>query len=181
MIAVSSWKIGESHPGLGYSLYFKYQVVIAKAVLEGISTSEILQKDKNFTPSVVQLHISKLYSSQLPEGFAETHLLSSCTLFSKLCPGSKTSHLRPGFQSALKSTGISNMFWKLLHLTRARGNIIHAGLKSVGLTGLQIIPFLFNLPRRTAFYMLGNPLGYDDCLENLVVTITVEHFTVNLE
>lgn len=109
---------------------------------------EILQKDKNCIHSVVQLHISKLCSSQFPEGFAVTHLLSSCTLFSKLCPGSKTSHLRPGFQSALKSTGISDMFWKLLYLIRARGNIIHAGLKSVGLAGLQIMLILFSLPRK---------------------------------
>lgn len=123
---------------------------------------------------------SYISSSQLPEGFAVTHLLSSCTLFSKLCPGSKTSHLRPGFQSALKSTGISDMFWKLLHLIRARGNIIHAGLKSVGLAGLQIIPLLFNLPRRTAFNMLWNPPGYDDCLENSVMTMIAGQFTVQI-
>lgn len=98
MIAVSSWKIGESHPGLGYSVYLKYQAVISKYILQEISTSEILQKGMNCTPSVVQLHISKLYSSQLPEGFAGTHLLSSCTLPSKLCPGSKTSHLRLDFK-----------------------------------------------------------------------------------
>lgn len=116
------------------------------AVPEGVSTSETLQKENNFIPSVVQLHISKFCSSQLPEGFAVTHLLSSCTLCSKLCPGSKTSHLRSGFQSALKSTGISNMFRKLLYLIRARGNFVHAGLKSVGLIGLQIIPLLLTFP-----------------------------------
>lgn len=64
-------------------------------VLEEVNTSEILQKGKDCILSVVQLHISKLCSSQLPEGFAVTHLLSSCTLFSKLCPASKTSHIRP--------------------------------------------------------------------------------------
>lgn len=68
--------------------------------------------------------------------------------------------------------------WKLLYLIRARGNIIHAGLNSVGLASLQIIPLLFNLPRRTAFNMLWNPLGYDDCLKNWVVTVIAGQFTV---
>lgn len=84
-------------------------------VLEEVNTSEILQKDKDCILSAVQLHISKLHSSQLPEGFAVARLLSSCALFSKLHPGSKTSHVRPGFQNALKYTGICNMFWKLLY------------------------------------------------------------------
>lgn len=87
---------------------------------------------------------TKWCSSQLPEGFALTHLLSSCILFSKLCPGSKAAHLRAGFQSSLKSTGISNMFCKLLYLIRARGKIIHASLKSFGLAGLRVIPLLFS-------------------------------------
>lgn len=102
-------------------------------------------KGEELYPFCCSVSHIKWCSSQLPEGFALTHLLSSCILFSKLCPGSKAVHLRAGLQSSLKSTGISNMFWKLLYLIRAWGKIIHASLKSFGLSGLWIIPLLFSL------------------------------------
>lgn len=63
--------------------------------LRGSVLQKFFKRTRIVTPSAVQLHTSKLYSSQLPEGFAGTHLLSSCTLLSKLRPGSKTSHFKP--------------------------------------------------------------------------------------
>lgn len=63
--------------------------------LRGSVLQKFFKRTGVVTPSAVQLHISKLHFSQLPEGYARTHSLYPSTLLSKLCPGSKTSHFKP--------------------------------------------------------------------------------------